>query len=102
MTLYNKIKRISCRHFRAKRLAKRESSNKKLQELAEEELHYKRSRRVNVGNQLWTMKGGKQTKLKDMEESHINNVIALLERNATNDNDNIKAIMVFKEELGYR
>jgi len=48
------------------------------------------------------MKYGQQIKLKDMDESHILNVISLLERNATESNDNIKAIMILKEELGYR
>ena len=69
---------------------------------SEEELYINRCRRTNIGNQLWTMKDGKQIKLKDMDESHILNVISLLERNATESNDNIKAIMILKEELGYR
>jgi len=69
---------------------------------AEQDLHHTRARKTMIGNQEWTMKGNKKIKLKDMETSHILNVIRMLEKYATNENDNIEAILIFNEELGYR
>jgi len=69
---------------------------------AEQDLHHTRVRKTMIGNQEWTMRGGRKIKLKDMETSHIHNIISMLERYATEENDNIEAILIFNEELGYR
>lgn len=69
-------------------------------EMAAEADAYVSSMELNIQHGLWVQKDGTPIHVKDMSKTHIENTIAMLERNGGYFAD--EWIITFKAELAYR